>query len=274
MQLLDFYKARFGTAVKHQGNGWNGPCPLCGGEPGKSDRFMVWPERTESLGQTCAQHGIKGIWSCRQCGASGDTIAYLMKAEGHDFKSALGELGIEGGRPAFHRKRAPAEPRSSSAWQPKSCPIPNDTWAAYALKLVEEAEGAIWQQETALRWLASRGIDEQAVKAYRIGYLPAEGTKYPGRWRSRAALGLEPRTGDDGKIRDKIFIPRGIVIPTLATDGRVLNLRIRRHKEDLRERSPKYMELEGSCKGPLLLRASGSTQSWMPCLSTTLQVPG
>lgn len=258
MQLLDLYKSRFGPAVKSQGNGWNGPCPLCGGEPGKSDRFMVWPDRAESLGETCASRNITGIWSCRQCGASGDTIAYLMKIDGLDFKAALAELGIEGGRPSHRRRRAPAEPRRADAdrWTPREWPEPSEQWSAYAARLLAEAEADIWDQSAALHWLAARGIDEAAVRAYHIGYLPAENARYPGRYRSRSALGLEPKTGDDGKVRTKLFIPRGIVIPTFAPDGRVLNLRIRRHREDLGERSPKYLELEGSCKAPLLLRSS------------------
>lgn len=256
--ILNLYKSRFGPAVKRQGNGWNGPCPLCGGEPGKSDRFMVWPDRAESLGETCAKHTITGIWSCRQCGESGDTIAYLMKIDGLDFKAALAELGIEGGRPSYRRRRAPAEPRRADAsrWTPREWPEPSEQWSAYAAKLLAEAEENIWNQPVALNWLAARGIDEAAVRAYHIGYLPAQSSRYPGRYRSRSALGLEPKTGDDGKVRTKLFIPRGIVIPTCAPDGRVLNLRIRRHKEDLGERSPKYLELEGSCKAPLLLRSS------------------
>ncbi len=113
-RLLDFYRFRFGQAIKRQGNGWNGPCPLCGGEPGKSDRFMVWPDRDDHLGEICADHKISGIWSCRKCGASGDTIAYLVKCEGMDFKAALGELGIEGGKKIYRRRRAPAEPKTRS----------------------------------------------------------------------------------------------------------------------------------------------------------------
>lgn len=257
--LLNLYQSRFGSAVKRQGNGWNGPCPLCGGEPGKSDRFMVWPDRAESLGEVCATHNITGIWSCRQCGASGDTIAYLMKIDGLDFKAALAELGIEGSRSACRRRRAPLEPRRadvSPLWIPREWPTPSDVWCAYVAGLLAEAEESIWKQPSALHWLEARGITEEAVRAYHIGYLPAESKKFPGRWRSRSALGLEPKTGDDGKIRTKLFIPRGIVIPTFASDGRVLNLRIRRHKEDLGERSPKYMELEGSCKAPLFLQSS------------------
>lgn len=257
MQLLEIYRSRFGDGVKRQGNGWNGPCPLCGGEPGKSDRFMVWPERDEGLGQTCAAHHITGIWSCRQCGQSGDTIAYLTKVEGLDFRTALAELGLDGAVASQRRRRAPQEPRPRSGWQPRVWPEPSAAWQAYAAKLLDEADERIWQEPQALRWLAARGIDADAVRAYRIGYLPPEGGKYPGRWRARVALGLEPRTGEDGREHTKLFIPRGIVIPTLGADGRVLNLRIRRHKEDLRDRSPKYMELEGSCKAPMLLRAPG-----------------
>lgn len=263
MQLLDFYQSRFGSAVKKQGNGWNGPCPLCGGEPGKSDRFIVWPERTEdgkfSRGPTCIEHNIPGIWWCRGCETGGDTIAYLMKIDGLDFKAALSELGIEGGRPSHRRRQAPAEPRRASAtqtWVPREWPEPSEKWIAYAAKLLAEAEEYIWKQPHALRWLAARGIAEEAVRRYHIGYLPAESTKYPGRYRARSALGLAPYIGDDGKEHAKIFIPRGIVIPTFAADGRVFNLRIRRHKEDLTERAPKYMELAGSCKAPLLLRSS------------------
>lgn len=258
MQLLDLYKSRFGATVKRQGGAWNGPCPLCGGEPGKSDRFMVWPDRAESLGETCASHNITGIWSCRQCGASGDTIAYLMKIDGLDFKAALAELGIEGGRAEYRRRRAPAEPRRTAAqvWTPREWPEPSEQWSTYAAKLLAEAEACIEKQPAALNWLAARGITEEAVRAYRIGYLPAESARYPGRYRARSALGLTPRIGDDGRKRSKIFIPRGIVIPTFAPDGHIINLRIRRHKGDLSERSPKYLELEGSCKAPLLLRSS------------------
>ena len=150
MQLLDLYQSRFGSVVKRQGKGWNGPCPLCGGEPGKSDRFMVWPDRAESLGEVCATHNITGIWSCRQCGASGDTIAYLMKIDGLGFKAALAELGIESERPSYRRRRAPAEPRRPDevpAWTPREWPQPSEKWCEYAARLLAEAEENIWNQD-------------------------------------------------------------------------------------------------------------------------------
>ncbi|PKN88851.1 MAG: hypothetical protein CVU51_02965 [Deltaproteobacteria bacterium HGW-Deltaproteobacteria-1] len=58
-----------------------GPCPFCGGR----DRFRVWPEQCR-------------FW-CRGCGASGDSIDFVMKLNHLSFKEALVYLGIRPGRP-------------------------------------------------------------------------------------------------------------------------------------------------------------------------------
>lgn len=255
--ILSLYQQRFGSAVKQNGNGFNGPCPLCGGEAGKSDRFMVWPERSDNLGHCCTEQGIKGVWWCRRCDSGGDSIAYLEQCESMNFKQACAELGIEGVRlPQGSRpkRRAPAEPAQAAAFTPREYPQPSPVWQAYAAKLVDEAAAEIWNQPQALTWLAARGIDAAAIRAYRIGYLKGE-EQNPGRYRARTALALPEKIGTDGKIRTKIFIPRGITVPTVQK-GSVVNLRIRRHQADLSENSPKYMELEGSYRGPLLLPAA------------------
>lgn len=261
VSLLDLYRARFGQAIKRQGNGWNGPCPLCGGEPGKSDRFMVWPERDDHLGEICAEHNIRGIWSCRKCGASGDTIAYLVKCDGMDFKAALGELGIEGGKKTWRHRRAPAEPKAASkSWEPKEATATSSTWSDAAMKLVASGQRHLPENALAAKWLAGRGIDAEAVAWYRLGWLPPESDKYQGRFRPRSSFGLEPKVGQDGKTRTKLFIPRGIVVPTFDAAGRVANIRIRRHKEDLTGNAPKYLELEGSQRAPLVLAGSAPRQ--------------
>lgn len=254
MRLLDLYHSRFGQAVRRQGNGWNGPCPLCGGEPGRSDRFMIWPDRTENLGPVCAENGISGIWSCRQCGASGDTIAYLIQAEGMSFRDALGELGISGS--SHFRRRAPIEQiHTARSWEPKEFSAPSRPWQDHALRLLDEACREIWNQPQALLWLRARGICDEAILKYRLGYLEQENEKFHGRFRPRKAYGLEPKTGGDGRVRDKLFIPRGITIPTFSVKGDLINLRIRRHRSDLAAHGPKYHEHEGSCHSPLVLRS-------------------
>ena len=60
--MLELYRHRFGAGVKARGNGWNGPCPICGGEVGKSDRFMIWPDRERDLGYTCTENHIPGVF--------------------------------------------------------------------------------------------------------------------------------------------------------------------------------------------------------------------
>lgn len=253
--IISLYQHRFGSAVRPNGNGFNGPCPLCGGEAGKSDRFMVWPERSDNLGHLCTEQGVKGVWWCRRCNQGGDTIAYLEHCEGMTFKQACAELGIATVRGPMRKRRAPAEPRpATAAFIPRAYPLPSATWQTYATKLVDEASAEIWNQPQALAWLTARGIDEAAIRTYRIGYLKGEGQN-AGRYRARTALGLAPKTGTDNNVRTKIFIPRGITIPTLQ-GGAVVNLRIRRHKADLSAHSPKYMELEGSYRGPMLLTSS------------------
>lgn len=255
MNLLDMYRERFGQAIRRQGNGFNGPCPLCGGQPGKSDRFMIWPERSDHLGEACAAHGIRGIWNCRKCGESGDTIAWLMKVDGLSFRDALGELGIEPER--RHRRKAPAEqPQMAPHQELKTHPEPEAQWQEHALKLVCEAEREIWTSAPGLKWLHARGITDAAIQKYRLGYLPLESAKYHGRFRPRKSFGLSEKTGADGKTHDKIFIPRGILVPTFSLSGKLLNLRIRRHKTDLGENRPKYMELEGSSHCPFFLPSS------------------
>ena len=63
------------------GGEYAGPCPFCGGR----DRFRVWPEQCR-------------FW-CRGCGASGDSIDFVMKLNHLSFKEALVYLGIRPGRP-------------------------------------------------------------------------------------------------------------------------------------------------------------------------------
>lgn len=172
--MLELYKHRFGAGVKAQGKGWNGPCPLCGGEVGKSDRFMIWPDRERDLGHTCTENHIPGVFSCRRCGRSGDSIRYMMDMEGMSFREACAELGISDIPVRPRRRPAPLEPQARAAWQPSVKEGPSEKWRNYAAKLLAEAEAEIWNHPEALKWLAKRGITEEVIRAYRLGYLAGE----------------------------------------------------------------------------------------------------
>lgn len=269
-KLLEYYRSRFPgeKVIRRQGSdGWNGPCPLCGGDAGKSDRFMVWPERRERgsnrRGPVCIEHDIPGIWSCRICGAGGDSIAYLVKCEGMEFKEACAELGIEvKASERTWRRSAPKEP-VRSAWCPTTWELPGEKWTEYAGKLVSEAHSHLMGLG-GNQWLSARGIGLPEIETYKLGLLTAENDRIPGRIRLRSVLGLEPKIDDNGKTKTRMLIPRGIIIPTFDTAGRVIAVRIRRHKPDYTHTLPdgtvsakaKYLALEGSCRGPLLLKSS------------------
>lgn len=265
--LLEAYRGRFARdEVRQQGSAYNGPCPFCGGASSgskRSDRFIVWPERSENLGETCRDNNISGVWYCRQCGKTGDTIAYLMESEGMTFRSACAELGIRTSAKRPPARRTPVPPHANQpSFAPKEWPVTAEDpakWREYATKLHAESLESLKDHPQALEWLAARGLDAAALEKYKIGYLPGENGS-PGRYRARSALGLSPKQGEDGRERKNIFIPRGIVIPHFDRSGRILRLRIRRPKPDIREGKQKYIVLEGSSSDPMLLAARGSAQ--------------
>lgn len=219
---------------------------------------MIWPDRERYLGHTCTENHIPGVFSCRRCGISGDSIRYMMEMEGMSFSEACAELGITTMPIRKRRRPAPMEQSPQRVWTPQTKTMPSEKWQIYAAKLLSESENEIWNHPEALNWLAKRGITEEVIREYHIGYLAGENGK-PGRFRARSVLGLPPKQ-TDGREQTRLFIPRGIVIPTFE-QGKLVNLRIRRPNQDLKReegtRLPKYMELSGSCSKPMLLLPEG-----------------
>ena len=275
--ILEAYTARFGSAVHKHPSSWNGPCPLCGGEAGRSDRFMLWQctaEQEAKLGGTCREHHITLAWHCRRCGAGGDSIAYYQQVEGMSFRDACDALGImlepkaiEGGKRRLRRRTAPQESAQAyTGFMPKSSTTPKaedpEKWMSYAEKMLAEGQEAIFSTPAALAWLAQRGIDAAAIRAYGLGYRTPEGSK-TGRYRYRTALGLGQKTAKDGHEVTKIFLPRGILIPTFRTDGRLINIRTRKHNADVLAekvrrdgKSEKYLSLEGGADPTFVLQST------------------
>lgn len=174
--MLELYRHRFGAGVKARGNGWNGPCPICGGEVGKSDRFMIWPDRERDLGYTCTENHIPGVFSCRRCGRTGDSIRYMMDMEGMSFREACAELGISDMPVRPRRRPAPLEPQVRAAWQPSVKEVPSEKWRNYAAKLLAEAEAEIWNHPEALNWLARTASPDGSGRVPSSGFRRSRGT--------------------------------------------------------------------------------------------------
>lgn len=242
--LLQLWRARVGEGIVkasvREGGEWHGPCPSpsCGG----TDRFFVRPEQVG--GKLCAQHGITGRWFCRQCSPrGGDALSFLTDLLKVPFKEACAELGIplEGGEARRRRYRPlSAGLKAATDFRPTAYAAPADAWIQHATKLATEAHARLLETPNVLRWLDGRGIPEDAVRAYRLGYIEAEGKCPDGIFRAREAFGLPPKTNQAGRPVRSFKIPRGVTIPVWRGDE-CLRIRIRRRNADLGRDDPKYL---------------------------------
>lgn len=193
------------TALKRvastNGGEWAGPCPFCGGR----DRFRVWP------------NADRPGWWCRQCGRKGDAIGYIIQRDGLDFKAACGWLGAPMlGKPTV-RPTIPLDDNGP----------PSEIWQARAREFVEYARGRLWADigEKALTYLHDRGLTDDTIRFFNLGYNPADLWDEPHRW------GLE------GK---RVWLPRGVVICCQINDV-LWYIKIRRPSG-----KPKYVQVRGS----------------------------
>jgi DNA primase len=143
-----------------RGGEYAGPCPFCGGK----DRLHVQPAR--------------GRWWCRQCSPDEhweDVIAYVQKRDGVSFREAVERLSDGRLSPGF-------EPAQSSHQTPKP---QSPDWSTIVGGLVNEFVDALWcgspASRGALKWLHDRGLEDDTLKAWLIGFNPAA-RKVNGLW--------------------------------------------------------------------------------------------
>lgn len=237
----------------NNGGEYSSSCPVCGdgGKGRLSDRFHIWPQReTDGLGS--------GRFWCRQCGISGDSIAFLQKVERLSFPDACSSLGItltrKQGAKSSRYQRPPAAPRQQEPWCPKVYPEPGALWQEKAGNLLEDCRKRLASMPEAIAWLEKRGITRAMMDDYRLGF--NQSRRDGDRYRPRSSWGLPAKTGQ-GKDK-KLWIPRGWIIPSFNQDGGLVQLRIRRMDEDI-ERfggNIKYLPVDGSSSATMVLHAN------------------
>jgi DNA primase len=192
-----------------RGGEYAGPCPFCGGH----DRLRVQPEQ--------------GIWWCRSCSDGEqwqDAIAYIQKRDNSTFIEACRALEAGAGRSTSEpsvRPRSPAPPTDSEE--------PSSTWRTVGLVFLGQCEDALWASggEAARAYLHGRGLSDDTVRAWRLGFNGRDGWDSPSEW------GL---TSLDNR---KVWRPRGIVLPWFV-DGDLWQLKVRRAEGD-----PRYAAVRG-----------------------------
>jgi DNA primase len=190
-------------------------------------------ERTPSFGIDPTQK----VYYCFGCQASGDVFTFVQETEGVDFKGAL-ELLAE--RYGVELEREAEDPREAERRKRRErlLELLARTAAYYERCLWDSNEAA-----PAREYLQGRGLGEEILKAFRVGYAPSAWDRVLGASRGGGfseqelyATGLAQRSKENGRPYDR-FRSR-IMFPLADVRGRVLGFGARAMREEQR---PKYL---------------------------------
>jgi DNA primase len=189
-------------------------------------------ERTPSFSVNVEQK----LYHCFGCGEGGDAIGFVQQTEALDFPGAVEFLAARYG---VELKREEEDPQAEERRRRRE----------RMLKLLERAtvfyERYLWEAdeaEPARRYLAGRGLGDEILREFRIGYAPkawdrvmlaAQRDGFTEQELAGAGLGRRGRQGGFGDL----FRGR-IIFPLADTRGRVLGFGARAMRDDQR---PKYM---------------------------------
>lgn len=135
------------TKLAKSGRNLRGLCPF---HTEKTPSFYVFPDR--------------GSWRCfGSCGEGGDLFSFVQKRENVDFKTALRELAREAGvqlTPESSEKRTRVERLSAVV----------SAAVGYYQRCLTEPGGS----EALAYWREKRGITQEAIDAFHLGWAPDE----------------------------------------------------------------------------------------------------
>jgi len=199
-------------------------------------------ERTPSFGIDPAQK----VYYCFGCQASGDVFTFVQETEGVDFRGALELLSERYGVELQLEKEDPREAERRRERE-RLLELLGRTAEYYQRYLWESKEA-----EHARRYLAERGLGEEILREFRVGYSPSAWdtvmkASHRGGFSARElyAVGLAQRSRENGRVYDR-FRSR-IMFPLADTRGRVLGFGARALDHDSAaepaegKRRPKYL---------------------------------
>jgi DNA primase len=203
------------------GSEWVGRCPF-------------HEERTPSFGVNADEK----VYHCFGCQASGDAFTFLMETEGLDFTAALETLANRFG---VQLQTEAEDPTAAARRQRRErlYTLLNRTAAYYARYLWESTEA-----RPAREYLAGRGLEEQTLRAFQVGYAPSAWDRVLTASRRAGfsedellAAGLAQRSHTvQGRIFDRFR--KRIMFPAADARGRVLGFGARAMREN---QMPKYL---------------------------------
>jgi DNA primase len=190
-------------------------------------------ERTPSFGID----PVEKLYHCFGCGVGGDVFSFVMETEGLDFAGALESLADRYG---VQLEREAEDPAAAARRERNDRLLALlERTAAYYVRVLWESPEAAGARE----YLASRGLEEGALREFRVGFSPgafdrvvsaSERAGY--RVEELLACGLASRRRDGRGVIDRF---RGrIMFPLCDERGRVLGFGARALQPD---DQPKYL---------------------------------
>ncbi|MFC4260236.1 DNA primase [Marinobacter lacisalsi] len=155
----------------------------------------------------------KGFYHCFGCGAHGDAISFVREFEGLDFTAAVEELARRAGLEVPYDKVASQQIR-----QARTLTDALDFANQFYRNRLASQEG-----ELARDYLNKRGLDQQVIELYQIGFAPGAGTALY----SAASEELRKPLIETGTVSDKYGRPRDlfrnrVMFPIRNTRGRTV----------------------------------------------------
>jgi DNA primase len=190
-------------------------------------------ERTPSF----SVEPVQKVYYCFGCEAKGDAFTFVQETEGVDFKGALELLADRCG---VELELEAEDPREAQRRQRRErlLDLLARTAAYYERQLWESSEA-----RHAREYLASRGLSEEALRSFRVGYSPSAWDRVLLASRRAGfseqelyATGLAQRSAENRGLYDRF---RGrIMFPLADVRGRVLGFGARAMREG---QGPKYL---------------------------------
>ena len=220
--LLDYYRQAGFEITKSDNSGSNGPCPECGG----TDRFVIFHKAGGT--RKSAKAPELGSFKCRGCHISGDVIKFMIDFCGFTYPQSLEELGLENPQSTFkpgrRRNRNPPKRQSlpTQKWkiQPEQhADFVEDVgkWREHAEKFVSLCHETLLARQSALDYLAARGVGLEQVKRFRLGYNVGQSSKtkgdYQPAYKQAAAWGMPNLQRPNGSHQKTIALNVGLIIP-------------------------------------------------------------
>lgn len=189
-----------GQYVKLQkaGSAWKANCPF---HQEKTPSFNVNEERN--------------MWHCFGCGKGGDVFAFVMEIEGLEFREALKLLAEKAGveLPEYR-----SDGRATAETKDRGLEILELATKFYEKQLWESVRG-----QAMLAYLRERGLTDESIRTYRLGYAP-DGWEHATKFLTSRGFrseeleqcGLSLR-GKEGRgfydrFRDRIMFPIGDIL--------------------------------------------------------------